>query len=227
MYGYSIPRGSIQFRLFDIPVIITPISWAILGILGGAFRLGECVAVSDVLMFIIAGMLCLLVHEFGHALAGRKAGGGTPYIIIGNCGGVTVFPFGTRTKLGYALMVLAGPLATLVLGALAYLAFHLGLNAHCGDGTDVYPLTRGTVFALEFSYVLFRVCLIWGIFNLLPIFPLDGSHLLNCVVRTRIVAGIGLVTSGGLCILGLMSGSIFNILICAYLFYINLQYLRR
>ena len=87
MQRSSVPKGSLYFELFGVPVLIRPSSWIVLALLGGGLGISNGTDVSNVLVFVVAGMLCLLVHEFGHALVGRYLGGGEPCIEIAGMGG--------------------------------------------------------------------------------------------------------------------------------------------
>ncbi len=243
-------RGILNFRLWGIPVSIHPISWVMLLILGGGLGVDSGQQLASVLLFVIAGMLCLLVHEMGHALAGRKLTGYVPSIDIAGLGGLTYTMRLPSTRLGYFLFVFAGPLASLLLGVLGGTIFGLQIG-HVGEGIAfslLYPLpgvglNPGTVLAIEASGMghmlltfylhLFGVCVWWTIFNLLPIFPLDGGKLLGTLLNNdRTACIIGLVFGGLLSTLCLAwallgGGSWFNVLITGYLTYLNYNCLRQ
>ncbi len=238
-------RGILNFRLLGIPVSIHPISWVMLLILGGGLGVDSGQQLASVLLFVVAGMLCLIGHEMGHALAGRQLTGCLPGISIAGLGGSTFTPRLPKTRAGYFLLVFAGPLASLLLGVLAGSIFGLQIG-HVADGiifSLLYPLPlplpldAGTLFAIESSGMghllltfylhLFGVCVWWTIFNLLPIFPLDGGKLLGTLLNNdRTACIIGLVFGGALSALCLFwallgGGSWFNVLVVGYLTYIN------
>ncbi len=242
-------RGILNFRLLGIPVSIHPISWIMLLILGGGLGVDNGQQLASVLLFVVAGMLCLLVHEMGHALAGRQLTGCLPAINIAGLGGSTFTPKLPRTRSGYFMLVFAGPLASLLLGVFGGAIFGLQIG-HVGDGIAfslLYPLPFrpdvSTLIAVEnsgmgslllaFYLHLFTVCVWWTIFNLLPIFPLDGGKLLGTLLNNdRIACIIGLVFSGLLSALCLSwallgSGSWFNVLVVGYLTYLNYSCLRQ
>ena len=59
---------TLRFSFFGIPVSIQPMAWVVLALLGGAFGVSTSEDLTQTLVFMAAGMLCLLVHEFGHAV---------------------------------------------------------------------------------------------------------------------------------------------------------------
>ncbi len=242
-------RGILNFRLWGIPVSIHPISWVMLLILGGGLGVDSGQQLANVLLFVVAGMLCLLVHEMGHALAGRQLTGCLPAIAITGLGGMTYSPRLPHTRRGYFLYVFAGPLASLLLGMLGGLIFGLHIG-HPGQGLAfslLYPLpfalSAETLFAIDASGMshlllsfylnLFCICVWWTIFNLMPIFPLDGGKLLGTILgNDRLACLIGLGFGGllsALCLLWALlgGGSWFNVVIVGYLTYINYSYLRQ
>ena len=244
----SHPKGSLYFELFGIPVIIRPTSWIVLALLGGGLRIDSGADISHVLIFMVAGMLCVLVHEFGHALTGRYLGSGAPSIEIAGLGGVTYTPYPPRTRMGYFTMVLAGPLASLLLGIVVGAIMgliHLGnplagmiISLCCPLGLDMPDWAiislfeaenagRLAPFLLNCYFNLFFVCVFWSLFNLLPLFPLDGGKLLGTLLDNyRIASMVGLILAGGLCLWCAISGMWFNMVITGYLAAINWQYLR-
>ncbi len=245
-------NGSITFRLFGIPIVIHPIAWVVLLIIGGGLGINSGEQLASVLLFVVAGMLCLIVHEMGHALAGRHLTGCLPSIDIAGFGGSTFTPRLPRTRSGYFALVAAGPLASLLLGIVGGAIF--GLQVGNLPGGIVFsllcplPIRHEPMMLLEvyqgiaesgmgttlltFYLQLFSVCVWWTIFNLLPIFPLDGGKLLGTLLdNNRLACIIGMIVGGLLCMLCLiwasLGGSWFNLLIVGYLTYINYQYLRQ
>lgn len=242
--------GVIHFQLFGVPVVIEPFSWVMLAILGGLFSVDDVASMKDVLFFVVAGMLCLLTHEFGHALVGRKLNGGLVAIEIAGLGGVTYHEHARRgSMMSWFLTVLAGPLASLLLGLVGgvllglqignvwggvELAFTLPLP---GDALSqetyeaVYEALQSGVLPkvmLSFYFQLFLVCFWWSVFNLLPIMPLDGGRLLGMLLRNElIVCYIGLGICGLLGVLSIVMGMWFNVIIVGYLGWINWQILRQ
>lgn len=65
------PRAMLHFRLFGVPVAIHPSVWIVLAILGGGLHVNNAAGLLPIGLFVIAGFISLLAHEFGHALVGK------------------------------------------------------------------------------------------------------------------------------------------------------------
>lgn len=238
---------TLRFSFLGIPVRILPISWVVLALLGGAMGVNDSADLTGVALFVVAGMLCLLVHEFGHALVGRGSGAVVEGIEIAGMGGTTSFSILPTHRAGYVLMILAGPLASLLLGALLGMCFGLQIgNAWAGvryaflmPWMDVLPLDLQHQLALGLyqhdvspllmeGYALgMMICFWWSVFNLLPFFPLDGGKLLGSLLNNYFIpCALGLVGCAGFAIWALVAGQWFNVMILGYLAFINWQYMR-
>lgn len=140
----------------------------VLGFLG--FLSGRSVAFAAA--WVVLGFGSILVHELGHALAYR-AFGVAPSIRFTGFGGLT---YGSELPPGRSLVVAAaGPLSGIALGTIVWLVT-----------TTVLP-PRSYEIAVLVVIVLF-MNLGWSLFNLLPILPLDGSHIALAILR-RLVPG--------------------------------------
>ncbi len=114
-------------------------------------------------VWVLGAFVAVLLHELGHALAGR-AFGLVPAIELHGMGGHTSWIEGKRIGPGKQIVIsLAGPLVGIVLGAMLLLVMRSG---------DLSPLGKEAIWSLVY------VNLGWGLFNLLPILPLDGGNIL-------------------------------------------------
>ena len=132
----------------------------------------------------------VLLHEFGHILACRQVGGKADEIVLWPLGGIAMGRPPPRP--GAELWTIAaGPLVNVILFPVLMLAT-LALGAG-GGGATVPDVER-----LLFMLWLINKWLL--IFNLLPIYPLDGGQILRSLLwfglgRARslqIAAGVGL-----------------------------------
>lgn len=151
----------------------------------------------------------VLMHEFGHSLACRQTGGQADTIILWPLGGVAFVRPPMRP--GAVLWsIAAGPLVNVLLVPITY-GIMVGT---AGVGGDV----------AWFAEWLFEFNLIILIFNMLPIYPLDGGQILHSLLwfavgytkALKIAAGIGLVVAvvGG--VLALMSMQIWLVVMAVF-----------
>ena len=174
----------LNFLLLGIPVRIHPFFW-LAGLLLGPRQGGP----PAIFLWIAAVFLAILVHEFGHALV-MRAYGFRPWITLYGFGGLASYDQGQtfRSKgsgpLGQVLICLAGPAAGFLLAALLVLG--LVLAGH-GDDLVVVHVWRWVILPWLIQFPnehladlinnLFQICVLWGVVNLLPIYPLDGGQI--------------------------------------------------
>jgi Zn-dependent protease len=137
----------------------------------------------------------VLAHELSHALVARRFGLRVEGITLFIFGGATSIDSDSRTPRDEALIALAGPAASLGIGAAFMVA-----GAVIGQ-----PQLAALVGWLGFINVLL------GLFNLIPGFPMDGGRVLRAViwklrgdrlVATRNAAMVGRFFAYGLIGLG-------------------------
>lgn len=148
------------FTAFDIPVRVSPFYLLILWMFGrgdlqSGMIWGVCITVS------------ILVHEFGHALVARALGLG-PEILLHGFGGQTARAR-AESRMDDALIVASGPAAALALGVLTVIVL-LTVRVVAPEALE----SKAVVACFE---ALLYVNLGWSVFNLLPLWPLDGGHL--------------------------------------------------
>lgn len=122
------------------------------------------------LLWIPILFLSVLVHELGHALTIRALGFGPSDIVLSGFGGLTINQRQARPWQD-VLISLAGPLTSFLLaGVLLALA-------------TAVPLVRTDPMLQALVPLMLIANVVWGIFNLVPIYPLDGGHALHDLSR--------------------------------------------
>ena len=113
----------------------------------------------------------VLMHEFGHALACRSVGGKAERIMLWPLGGVAYV--NPPPRAGALLWsITAGPLVNVVLAPATIAAYFLFGTAEDGAGRDLQHYLL--------SVAVINVGLL--IFNLLPVYPLDGGQILRAIL---------------------------------------------
>ncbi|MFO0582608.1 MAG: M50 family metallopeptidase [Anaeromyxobacter sp.] len=161
----------LRFRLLGFTVGVRPL-FVLLALAAGYGRRSPERAVEWLLVLTVS----ILWHELGHALAMRRFGHPGARIELHVMGGLTHWPGDAAPTPWENLWVsAAGPLAGLLLGAATWqVAEVLG---------PLPPL--GRTFVADLLWVNVG----WSLFNLLPLMPLDGSHVVMALhgLRPRLV----------------------------------------
>ena len=127
--------------------------------------------------FILAVFLCVVLHEFGHALTARRYGIKTRDIILLPIGGVARLERLPTNPLQELWVALAGPAVNVVIAA--GLFFWLKVTA------SFEPLQGLTLTAGPFLERIMAVNLFLVAFNMIPAFPMDGGRVIRAVLATR------------------------------------------
>jgi stage IV sporulation protein FB len=180
------------------------------------FAYGAAAAV-DAVVFLLAVFLCVVLHEFGHALAARRYGINTPDITLLPIGGLARLSRLPDKPSEEIVIALAGPAVNLVI-VLVLLVF----------GAEI---SMETLFSIEnpapgFIDRLAAVNIFLAVFNLIPAFPMDGGRVLRAALSipfgrqraTRIAAGVGQAFAFVLGFLGLMSGDAILVFIAIFVY---------
>lgn len=151
--------------------------------------------------------LIVLMHEFGHSLACRSVGGRADHIMLWPLGGVAFVDPPQRP--GAVLWsIVAGPLVNVVLLPITLAFWAMAPGGDLG------------VFAFSIAFINGALL----VFNLLPIYPLDGGQILRALLwfvigqgRSLMVASIiGLIGAGLGMLLALARQDIWLIVIAAF-----------
>ncbi len=167
------------FKAFGVPV---GIHISFLGILAFVVLTNP----SFVPIFLIL-MASILVHEFGHVLAGRRFGNDCSGVYLHLLGGVAMMRPSKSLKEDW-MVAIAGPFTSLGLAGL-FAAISLLLP-------DFWNIPRygGGIFA-----VASVANLLIAIFNLAPVYPMDGGRIFKAIMEyffgNRLGTSIALYTA--------------------------------
>jgi Zn-dependent protease len=174
MLGWSINL----FRVFGIQLAIHASFFLLLaywgyqgwqegGTLGAAYSVG----------LIVLFFGCVILHELGHSLTARRYGIRVPRILLLPIGGMAEMDHIPRKPSQELLITVAGPAVNFVLVAV------------------LLPLTWRTLLGLEdvseysFSGMTAQLVvanLVMGVFNLAPVFPMDGGRIFRALLALQL-----------------------------------------
>lgn len=148
-------------------------------------------------MLLMALFACVVLHEFGHALAARYYGVSTKDITLSPVGGVARLSKLPEKPFQEFVVALAGPLVNIAIAGfigLVFILFSITFLPVLSNNPTVAFSNQANFFQL----LLFMNIILAG-FNLIPAFPMDGGRMLRSLLSiklgrikaTRIAALIG------------------------------------
>ncbi len=175
-------QGDLHFSLLGIPVRIHPFFWLMALVLGSSRK-----DPIYVVLWVVAMLLCILLHELGHAVV-MQAYGYWPSIVLYSFGGMAIphsGRYGARRPgpWGDMLIAFGGPASGFILAAVLvlpiyYLAIHYPHDYGLAFYFRVVPdVVVPNYFLTEFLHDVLQISVMWGLVNLLPIYPLDGGQI--------------------------------------------------
>src|ERR1017187_1640874 len=168
----SARQGSIRLFRFSGIEVFLHWSWFVVAAYKIQSRKGSYSSVTWNVLEYLALFLIVTIHEFGHALACRQVGGKANQIVLWPLGGVAYVDPPPRP--GATLWsIAAGPLVNVVLLPILFVAVIVSRSmgwAHAMP--DLYQLVRAIMW-IDVSLL---------VFNILPIYPLDGGQILRSLL---------------------------------------------
>lgn len=161
---------------------------------------------SVAVLFILTLFLCVILHEFGHALTAKIYKIQTKSITLLPIGGLAQMESLPEKPLQELWVALAGPLVNVVIA--------IGLYVYLFTTNNIPDLNE--IAKLDNTYFLFNLFVanvVLAVFNLIPAFPMDGGRVLRALLSfrfnraraTKIAATLGQILAIGFVFLGIFS----------------------
>lgn len=215
-------RWSIKIaRIAGIEVRVHITFLLLLAFIGFAYyRSGGGAAAVSGVSFILLIFLCVLLHEFGHAIAAKRFGIRTPDITLLPIGGVARLQRMPDQPWQELVVALAGPAVNVVIAAVLFLVLGLKWDGDAASFQESLLEPRGQLLT---KVAVVNVALV--VFNLIPAFPMDGGRVLRSLLAmtmpfrqaTMIAARVGQALAFVLGFLGLF-GNPFLIFIALFVY---------
>jgi Zn-dependent protease len=209
-------QGSIHlFRLAGVDLYLHW-SWFLVAVWEIQGQSGRYTSVVWSVLEYLTLFLIVLTHEFGHAMACRSVGGTANKILLWPFGGVAYVNPPQRPG-AMLWSIAAGPLVNVALLPVLYIALHLSRSlgwSAANPNLDIYLYS--VLWYIDFGLL---------VFNLLPIYPLDGGQILRSLLwfvlgrgRSLMVATVlGFLGIAGLIGYAILSKSIWTVAISVFL----------
>lgn len=182
---------------------------------------GNLAAMLANVLLVLAVFVCVVAHEYGHALAAKRYGIDTQDITLLPIGGVARLRDMPAEPFREFVVAVAGPAVNVVI------AFALALGLF-GLGFPLIPeaVSIGGPETVSFWQNLLYVNVFLVLFNAIPAFPMDGGRVLRALLAsqmsrvraTDIAAGVGQTLAVGFGLLGLLANPLL-ILIAIFVYF--------
>jgi Zn-dependent protease/predicted transcriptional regulator len=170
------------------------------------------------IIYVMSIFVCVVMHEYGHALTARRFNIGTRDITLYPIGGIASLESIPKKPKEELLVALAGPAVNVVIAAILFPFIDRSLIFESAGFTQISASNFLT------SFVTVNIWLV--LFNMIPAFPMDGGRVfrallafkLERVKATRIAAGLGQFLAMGFMLLGIYTNP-FLIVIGVFIFF--------
>lgn len=148
------------------------------------FRPGNLTGALGVLLLIAAIFVCVALHEIGHTIAARLFGIQVSSIVLWPLGGFANLSHRPEKVLPDLLISAAGPLANLLvfmfLAVVTTAAYLIQISTTVPGLSLLFD--RLNIFPFLLSLSVANLAL--AVFNMIPVYPLDGGQIARGVLKT-------------------------------------------
>ena len=134
-----------------------------------------------VLGFIISLYACILLHEFGHSLTGKRFGVKTKDIILSPIGGLARLESIPDIPIQEFQIAINGPIVNLIISSLLAIVISICGLPFLPEIIDGVVRIDSSNFLQWLMYMNIGVFL----FNLIPAFPMDGGRILRSLLSIK------------------------------------------
>ena len=175
----------LHFKIGPIPVRISPWFWLMALLLGRPFD----TPTKQLMIWVVAVLVSILIHELGHALVAIYFYRCRTSVLLYQMGGLAFYHPNRTTPYREVAVSAAGPGAGFVLAGLMCVALLLsGNELRFGDFTKLdfrifAPMPDANVYLFYLVNQMLYLNIIWGMVNLLPVYPLDGGQISRSLLQ--------------------------------------------
>jgi Zn-dependent protease len=163
------------FRIRGIQLAVHSSFWLLLAYVAyEGWRTDGAVGLIWSVAALLAFFTCVVLHELGHSFTAIHFGVGVRRILLMPIGGMAEFESIPRQPSRELLITLAGPAVNFVIAAVLWLT----VGSNPGSG---YPLT-----VVGLAHLLLYANVVMGLFNLVPVFPMDGGRIFRALLVFRL-----------------------------------------
>jgi Zn-dependent protease/CBS domain-containing protein len=129
------------------------------------------------LIFIAVLFVCVVLHEYGHALTARRYGIGTRYITLLPIGGVAMLERMPKEPGQEIVVALMGPAVNVMIALVLFMIVG-------ATGTQEEVMAP-TLMPVNFLQSVLYANIFLAVFNMIPAFPMDGGRVLRAALSFR------------------------------------------
>jgi len=166
-------------KIFGINVLVH-FTFVLIFVYVGYYNYQEFHSISQlayICLVVFLSFICVLMHEFGHALAARKVGIKTRQILILPIGGMAQIENMPENPKDELFVTICGPLVNLGI-IIIFLPFAL-----------INHSLQEVFFINQFGDIIpdiIHVNIILFVFNLIPAYPMDGGRILRALLAFKL-----------------------------------------